>query len=154
MESGQQAPAQPLGRTRGFVFDQAARLASGSKARYLLVVLMLEWPTQWAMVVKSMPARRTFRAGLCRLYLWRPRRHTGSLTVLPATQDMRRVSRWFRHAPMQSPEMYTRADPSGKLEALESVMPPERPSGRFEAPDKLLASLRARSLMPKGTTPK
>jgi hypothetical protein len=39
-------------------------------------------------------------------------------------------------------EMYTRVDPSVKLEALESVVPPKLRSGRFKATDKLIASLR------------
>jgi hypothetical protein len=48
---------------------------------------------------------------------------------------------------MQTTEMYTRADPSVKLEALESVVAPKLRSGRFKATDKLIASLRAGSLM-------
>jgi hypothetical protein len=43
--------------------------------------------------------------------------------------------------------MYTRADPSVKLEALESMMPPKLRSGRFKATDKLIASLTSRSVM-------
>lgn len=43
--------------------------------------------------------------------------------------------------------MYTRADPSVKLEALESVIAPKLRSGRFKATDKLIASLNPRSLM-------
>lgn len=42
---------------------------------------------------------------------------------------------------MQTTEMYTRADPSVKLEALESMMPPKWRSGRFKATDTLIASL-------------
>jgi hypothetical protein len=48
---------------------------------------------------------------------------------------------------MQTTEMYTRADPTVKLEALESVVPPKLRSGRFKATDKLIASLRAGSFM-------
>src|SRR5216684_2051873 len=43
-------------------------------------------------------------------------------------------------------------DPSVKLEALESVVPPELRSGRFKATDKLIASLRAATLMRSKTT--
>jgi hypothetical protein len=43
--------------------------------------------------------------------------------------------------------MYTRVDPSVKLEALESVVPPKLRSGRFKATDKLIASLKAATLM-------
>jgi hypothetical protein len=42
---------------------------------------------------------------------------------------------------MQTTEIYTRADPSIKLEALDAVTPPSLRSGRFRASDKLIASL-------------
>jgi site-specific recombinase XerD len=75
-------------------------------------------------------------------------RHTSALTILQATKDLRKVALWLGHAHMQTTEMYTRADPSVKLEALESVMPPKLRSGRFKATDKLIASLTSRSFMP------
>lgn len=74
-------------------------------------------------------------------------RHTCALTVLQATKDIRKVSLWLGHAHLQTTEIYTRADPSVKLEALESVMPPQLRSGRFKATDKLIASLTSRSVM-------
>ena len=51
-------------------------------------------------------------------------RHTCALTVLQATKDLRKVSLWLGHAHMQTTEMYTRADPSVKLEALEAMIAP------------------------------
>ena len=74
-------------------------------------------------------------------------RHTCALTVLQATKDLRKVSLWLGHAHIQTTEMYTQVDPSVKLEALESVVPPKLRSGRFKASDKLIASLRAATLM-------
>jgi site-specific recombinase XerD len=74
-------------------------------------------------------------------------RHTCALTVLQATKDLRKTSLWLGHANTQTTEMYTRVDPSVKLEALESVVPPKLRSGRFKASDKLLASLRAATFM-------
>jgi integrase/recombinase XerD len=74
-------------------------------------------------------------------------RHTCALTILQATKDLRKVSLWLGHAHLQTTEIYTRADPSVKLEALESVMPPTLRSGRFKATDKLIASLTERSVM-------
>lgn len=74
-------------------------------------------------------------------------RHTCALTILQATKDLRKVSLWLGHAHLQTTEIYTRADPSVKLEALESVMPPKLRSGRFKATDTLIASLTARSVM-------
>ena len=81
-------------------------------------------------------------------------RHTCARTILQATKDLRKVSLWLGHAHMQTTEMYTRADPSVKLEALESVMPPKLRSGRFKATDKLIASLTSRSFMRGGTATK
>ena len=74
-------------------------------------------------------------------------RHTCALTVLQATNDIRKVALWLGHANMQTTEMYTRADPSIKLEALESVVAPKLRSGRFKATDKLIASLQTGSFM-------
>lgn len=74
-------------------------------------------------------------------------RHSCALTVLEATKDLRKVSLWLGHASMQTTEMYTRADPSIKLEALDAVTPPKLRSGRFRASDKLIASLTTRSVM-------
>ena len=74
-------------------------------------------------------------------------RHTCALTILQATKDLRKVSLWLGHANMQTTEIYTRADPSIKLEALESVVPPKLRSGRFKATDELIASLQNGSVM-------
>jgi integrase/recombinase XerD len=74
-------------------------------------------------------------------------RHTCALTVLQATKDLRKVSLWLGHAHMQTTEMYTRADPSVKLEALEAMIAPKLRSGRFRATDKLIASLTSPSVM-------
>ena len=74
-------------------------------------------------------------------------RHSCALTVLQATKDLRKVALWLGHAQTQTTEMYTRVDPSVKLEALESMVPPKLRSGRFKATDKLIASLRAATLM-------
>jgi integrase/recombinase XerD len=72
-------------------------------------------------------------------------RHSCALTILQATKDLRKVSLWLGHASMQTTEIYTRADPSIKLEALDAVTPPSLRSGRFRASDKLIASLTRRS---------
>ena len=41
----------------------------------------------------------------------------------------------------QSTEVYLRADPSEKLEALSAMAPPMLKPGRFRSPDKVLAML-------------
>ena len=79
-------------------------------------------------------------------------RHTCALTVLQATKDLRKVSLWLGHAHMQTTEMYTRADPSVTLEALEAMVAPHLRSGRFKATDKLIAVLTAPSVMRSRTS--
>jgi integrase/recombinase XerD len=74
-------------------------------------------------------------------------RHTCALTILQATKDLRKVSLWLGHSSMQTTEIYTRADPSVKLEALESVIAPKLRTGRFKATDKLIESLKAAAKM-------
>jgi integrase/recombinase XerD len=74
-------------------------------------------------------------------------RHTSALVTLQATKDLRKVSLWLGHANMQTTEIYTRVDPSVKLEILESVVPPKLRSGRFKATDKLIASLNPQHFM-------
>jgi integrase/recombinase XerD len=48
---------------------------------------------------------------------------------------------------MQTTEIYTRADPNVKLEALESVIAPKLRTGRFKATDKLIDLLKAPPIM-------
>jgi len=64
-----------------------------------------------------------------------------------SVQVERTISLWLGHAQTQTTEMYTRVDPSVKLEALESVVPPKLRSGRFKATDKLIASLKVATFM-------
>ena len=61
--------------------------------------------------------------------------------MLQATKDVRKVSLWLGHADLRTTEMYLRVDPSEKLEAVESVIPPSLRKGKFKAPDALIASL-------------
>src|SRR5580704_18134333 len=43
-------------------------------------------------------------------------RHTCAMTILQATKDLRKVSLWLGHSSLQTTEIYTRADPTVKLE--------------------------------------
>lgn len=45
-------------------------------------------------------------------------RHTCAMTILQATGDIRKVSLWLGHAHMQTTEIYLRADPTEKIEAI------------------------------------
>lgn len=69
-------------------------------------------------------------------------RHTCAMHTLQATHDVRKVALWLGHASVQSTEIYLRADPTVKLEALGSGIPPTLRPGRFQTPDRLLAMLR------------
>ena len=50
-------------------------------------------------------------------------RHTCAMIVLQATQDIRKVSLWLGHSNLATTEIYTRGDPTEKLEAIEAVVP-------------------------------
>lgn len=69
-------------------------------------------------------------------------RHTCAIHTLQATRDVRKVSLWLGHASIQSTEIYLRADPTEKLEALTTMAAPILKPGRFKAPDKLLSMLK------------
>ena len=63
------------------------------------------------------------------------------MVVLQATGDLRKVALWLGHDDIQSTEVYLRADPTEKLEALDAAVPPTLKRGVFRAPDKLMALL-------------
>ncbi|KAA0997408.1 tyrosine-type recombinase/integrase [Paraburkholderia panacisoli] len=73
-------------------------------------------------------------------------RRTCAMMIFRATRDLRKVSLWLGHAQMQTTEIYLRADPTEKIEAIEAVPPLSLKRGRFSAADKLIASLRGVSL--------
>jgi integrase/recombinase XerD len=66
-------------------------------------------------------------------------RHTCAMHILQATGDIRKVSLWLGHASIQSTEVYLRADPTEKLDALAMGIPPTLKRGKFNVPDKLMA---------------
>ena len=70
-------------------------------------------------------------------------RHTCAMHTLQATHDVRKVSLWLGHASLRSTEVYLRADPTDKLEALEAGVAPPLRRGQFKAPDRLIAMLRS-----------
>jgi len=72
-------------------------------------------------------------------------RHTCAMVVLQATQDIRKVSLWLGHSNLSTTEVYTRADPTEKLEAIEAIVPPHLRKGSFRPPDKLIALLKSKT---------
>jgi integrase/recombinase XerD len=61
-----------------------------------------------------------------------------------ATQDIRRVALRSGHSNLATTEIYVRADPTEKLEAIEAVVPPRLRRGKFRPPDKLIELLKAK----------
>jgi integrase/recombinase XerD len=72
-------------------------------------------------------------------------RHTCAMIVLQATGDIRKVSLWLGHATLTSTEVYTRGDPTEKLDAMEAIVPPHLRRGTFQPTDKLIALLKRAS---------
>jgi len=68
-------------------------------------------------------------------------RHTSAMLVLQATGDIRKVALWLGHDDIQTTEVYLRADPTEKLEAIDAAVPPSLKRGAFRVPDKLIALL-------------
>lgn len=65
------------------------------------------------------------------------------MIVLQATHDIRKLSLWLGHTQLTTTEMYVRADPSEKLEAIEAIVPPHLRKGTFRPTAALLAWLKA-----------
>src|SRR6266566_3315980 len=72
-------------------------------------------------------------------------RHTCAMVVLQATGDIRKVSLWLGHDTLTTTEVYTRGDPTEKLDAMEAIVPPHLRRGTFQPSDKLLALLKRTS---------
>ena len=68
-------------------------------------------------------------------------RHTCAMNSLQATRDIRKVALWLGHASLKSTEIYLRADPTEKLNAIESALPPDLRRGAFQVEDRLIAWL-------------
>jgi site-specific recombinase XerC len=64
------------------------------------------------------------------------------MIVLQATHDIRKVSLGLGHSHLATTEIYVRADPGEKLEAIEAIVPPALRKGTFRPTDALLALLK------------
>ncbi|MGH7634400.1 MAG: tyrosine-type recombinase/integrase [Gemmatimonadaceae bacterium] len=71
-------------------------------------------------------------------------RHTCAMLALQATGDLRKVALWLGHASVQTTEMYVRADPTTRLDALNATTPPTLRKGRFSPPDALIVAMTPR----------
>lgn len=68
-------------------------------------------------------------------------RHGCAMLMLQTTHDIRKVALWLGHNSIQTTEIYLRADPDQKLEAVSALTPPALRRGKFSAPDQLVAML-------------
>ncbi len=68
-------------------------------------------------------------------------RHTCAMNSLQATRDIRKVALWLGHSSLKSTEIYLRADPTEKLNTIESALPPDLRRGVFAVEDQLIAWL-------------
>ncbi len=73
-------------------------------------------------------------------------RHSCAMTTLQATRDIRKVALWLGHSSLKATEIYLRADPTEKLEAIEKALPPDLRRGVFQVEDKLIAWLAGQKL--------
>ncbi len=74
-------------------------------------------------------------------------RHTCAMTIHQAAKDLRKVSLCLGHSSIQTTEIHTRADPTVILGTLEAAISPKLRTGRFKATDKLIAFLKAPTIM-------
>ena len=81
-------------------------------------------------------------------------RHTCAMIALQATHDIRKVSLWLGHSSIETTEIYTRADPTEKLDAINVMRFPKLRKGRFHPPDELIASLKGQRLWGVKSSPK
>ena len=51
---------------------------------------------------------------------------------------------WLGHGSLTTTEIYVRADPTEKLEAIDAVVPPHLRRGAFRPSDKLISMLKAK----------
>lgn len=74
-------------------------------------------------------------------------RHTCALNTLQATGDIRKVALWLGHSSLKSTEIYLRADPTEKLQAIEKALPPELRRGYSRSKTNSLLGLLARNYL-------
>jgi len=119
---------RPAGRDTALFLNAAGRAMTRSGFKYILAKhVAVAAPRELTMTEKTITPHVL--------------RHSCAIHMLAATRDIRKVALWLGHASLQSTEVYLRADPSEKLEMLESVTPPGIKRGHFTPPDKLIAML-------------
>jgi len=103
------------------------------------------WGVAYVLRRHAQSARRRCRSLLKKRVAPHVLRHTCAMAVLQSTHDIRKVSLWLGHSNLATTEVYTRADPTEKLEAIEAMVPPHLRRGSFKPPDRLIALLKGQS---------
>ena len=106
---------------------------------------MSRWGVAYVLRRHTQSARRRCPSLLKKRVSPHVMRHTCAMAVLQSTHDIRKVSLWLGHSNLATTEVYTRADPTEKLEAIEAIVPPHLRKGSFKPPDRLIALLKAKS---------
>lgn len=70
-------------------------------------------------------------------------RHSVAMQLLHAGVDTSVIALWLGHESIQSTQVYLHADMAIKQRALDRTTPRKTPTGRYRAPDSLLAFLKA-----------
>jgi integrase/recombinase XerD len=68
-------------------------------------------------------------------------RHTTAMRLLAAGVDTSVIALWLGHEHVQTTQIYLHGDLSMKQKALDRTAPPNTPTGRYRAPDPLMAFL-------------
>ena len=118
----------------------ALALVSRSIAAYTLVVSTETWPSHARMVLMSTPARRRCVAVVC-LCSRRHRRHSAAMELLQHGVDRSVIALWLGHEPVETTQMYLRADLRLKEHTLAHTAPLAIASARYRPADRLLALL-------------
>ena len=68
-------------------------------------------------------------------------RHTAAMNLLSAGVDTSTIALWLGHEQERTTHIYLHADLELKQRTLDRITPPEGRTGRYRAPDTLLAFL-------------
>jgi len=68
-------------------------------------------------------------------------RHTAAMRLLHAGADVATIALWLGHESMETTGIYLHADMTIKQRALDRTTPIGGKTGRYQAPDKLMAFL-------------
>ncbi len=110
--------------SNGVVLESAFSLRRRSAWRYIWVVSTDSWPSQRAMMERSIPCCRSFMAAVCRLCLLTHSRHTTAMHLLRSGNEVNMVSYWLGHADINTTHVYLEIDMEMKRQMLQKAPAP------------------------------